>query len=84
MNDLLCVMYKLVVTNICAVSGCMELDQMFFSLDEINTYLYLQVDEAQYQIASIENSKMIIVPLHASRWSGSVVGINDLLDPVKS
>ncbi len=50
----------------------------------INYFIAQKYVEALGQIASAENSKVIMMPLEASSVIGSVAGIKDLLDTVKS
>lgn len=49
----------------------------------INYFVAQKYVEALGQIASAENSKVIMMPLEASSIVGSVAGIKDLLDSVK-
>ncbi len=50
----------------------------------INYFVAQKYVEALGQVASAENSKVIMMPLDASGVIGSVAGIKDLLDSVKS
>ncbi len=50
----------------------------------INYFVAQKYVEALGQVASAENSKVIMMPLDASGVIGSVAGIKDLLDGVKS
>ena len=49
----------------------------------INYFVAQKYVEALGQVASAENSKVIMMPLEASSVVGSVAGIKDLLDSIK-